>query len=419
MDDEKAAVKIQSLYRAFTARKNYKNKKPNVEANRIHKKPKLKVVNEASPDISRDNQQEISQRGISDLGVTLHRDKETKLYTINNIITNSIADKHNLKKGDTIIAINDLDLIDFTKKQVYQLLRPDFNQEIHLDILREYEENGEKKIKEISIEIIGENNINSIGGIGSKLDNYKLMKNISDYAYVKRTTHWMAAKYFEKCNMSFVIPSILITTFGGIISFLASSSYFGGDTTTIMTLVVGCLASISTLIQSFSSAFGFANKAEAHQNAVESYDQLVTKIRFKRINSGPEIDENFISELESQITETKQRCKYLIPHWIEADFVRDKFKQDMRDLSYHTREKVLKVRNEKYLKKVKYLSDLFDMTYQKKIKSRKEGINEPLNQSNMQKYYDLEAQEFNYLLSKINMEELGSEFSDKKSCFCF
>ena len=282
-----------------------------------------------------------------------------------------------------------------------------------------YEENGEKKIKEISIEIIGENNINSIGSISNKLDNYKLMKNISDYAYVKRTTHWMAAKYFEKCNMSFVIPSILITTFGGIISFLASSSYFGGDTTTIMTLVVGCLASISTLIQSFSSAFGFANKAEAHQNAVESYDQLVTKIRFKRINSGPEIDENFISELESQITETKQRCKYLIPHWIEADFVRDKFKQDMRDLSYHTREKVLKVRNEKYLKKVKYLSDLFDMTYQKKIKSRKEGINEPLNQSNIQKYYDLEAQEFNYLLSKIDMEELGSEFSDKKSCFCF
>ena len=430
MDEENAAIKIQSHYRAFMERKKLKKKDNVVEdIKRVYQEPNLQNENSSnkikglqtttSPNIySANNSSKLnmSNKIANKIGIHLARNNTTRLYYISSVISDSIADKNGLLVGDIIIQINEVEMIQFTRKQIYEMLNSCLGHEIIFEVLREIDDNGEKKIKDFTIEI--ETEEENPGTKRSRIDNYKLMKNISEYAYVKRTTHWMAAKYFEKSNMSFVVPSILITTFSGIISFLASSSYFDNNATTIMTLVVGGLASISTLIQSFSSAFGFANKAEAHQNAVESYDQLVTKIRFKTINSGPEIDEKFIEELEEQISDIKQRCKYLIPHWIEGDFVRNKYQQDVRDMIYKTKENIIKIKNEKYLKKVKYLSESFDKLYRQK---RNKEVNEPLNKKELEKYYDLEAQQFDYLLGKMNPEEVNKDFRENgyKKCCCF
>jgi hypothetical protein len=113
--------------------------------------------------------------------------------------------------------------------------------------------------------------------------NEKLLESLFDYCEFKKKCHWDASKYYEKMNKIFVFPSILITTSCSIMAFIASSSYFTNNTNTILALSVGSLGSVSSLIQSLSAAYGFGKKLEAHQLAVESYEELVTKIKFMKI----------------------------------------------------------------------------------------------------------------------------------------
>ena len=226
-------------------------------------------------------------------------------------------------------------------------------------------------------------NSEDIGGIksGEPIDYNKLYENLEKYCNLKRQTHWMCAKYYSSLDRIFLIPSICLSSFSGIASFLSSVQSFESYQTEL-SVGVGIMASCTTLLQSFSNAFGFSTKTEAHQNATEAFDQIITKIRFQRINPKRDVkDTDFITELENQIVETKQRCKYVVPEWIEEEYRDNKFNNLKSTLSRNVYKQLANIKTDKYLTAAK-------------------------------------KKEYN----KINLEEidieLGLKDDDKKSC-CF
>lgn len=195
------------------------------------------------------------------------------------------------------------------------------------------------------------------------------LEDIENYAKDKRNMHEMASKFYSKKHRKYYIPSQLITFGSGILSFLASSSFFNEQNIQIMTITVGCMASLATLIQSFSNQYGYSNKSESHQNAVEALDQLNTKITFYRKKHGDEIEPRFIEELYTQIMEIKQRCKYLIPDEIEHNYIKKKYEKHTNSILYQAKEEALKVRMVSYMKKIAWLSDRFDKMYHERVKN--------------------------------------------------
>lgn len=180
----------------------------------------------------------------------------------------------------------------------------------HVDI--ESSAGGETETEEI------ENQIN----LGINFKDWK------EYCEYRRDTHQMSSVYYNKRNMYFVVPSILLTSISGILSFFASSDNISTEDGSKINMVVGTLAGMSGLIQSFSSTFKYSNKAEAHQIAMESFDVLLNRIRFRiaRGFESNEKDKDFLKNIETEIIEIKHRCKNLVPDQIEKAYLDRNFR---------------------------------------------------------------------------------------------
>ena len=177
----------------------------------------------------------------------------------------------------------------------------------------------------------------------------KIYESLEKYCNLKRQTHWMCARHYACMDKYFSVPSIVLSSLSGIGSFLASIAYFE-EYSTVFTVSVGVMASVTTLFQSFSNAFEYSTRAEAHQNATEAFDQIITKLKFERLNPVKEADPGeFIDGIEKQIVETKQRCKYIVPDWIEAQYSDTKFKNLKNNKTKDIYKAMINLKSEKYL----------------------------------------------------------------------
>ena len=125
--------------------------------------------------------------------------------------------------------------------------------------------------------------------------------------------HARSAQYYDKMNNIFVIPTILITSFSGMASFLSTSAMVSEDSKTTFGISVGIMASVSSLLQSMSSAYKFSTKAEMHRTAAEEYNKLLVKISFEMADPN---EEDFIETLEQKLLEIQNNCKYFPPQHI-------------------------------------------------------------------------------------------------------
>ena len=126
----------------------------------------------------------------------------------------------------------------------------------------------------------------------------------------EKTIYIESSVYYEKKSLFLTIPSITITSLAGMTSFLSASHFFDEDTKIAFSLSVGILGSISSIIQTFDSAFKFNTKAEMFRNAAEQYDKLITKTKFEILYPN---DALFIDKLEKNILEIQNNCKYFPP----------------------------------------------------------------------------------------------------------
>ena len=179
------------------------------------------------------------------------------------------------------------------------------------------------------------------------------------YCSSKKKQHWLAAKYNEKMDRLFIIPSIIISTLSGVAAFFASTEIPNEQEQIWIGISVGILASITTLLQSFSNAYGFTAKMEAHQNSAEAYDQIITDLRFEIINPHENCNySEFIKSIEKRISEIKQRCKYIIPDWIEQQYDDLKFNNINKAKQRAIYSELIEIKAKKYLELKKMETDI-------------------------------------------------------------
>lgn len=139
--------------------------------------------------------------------------------------------------------------------------------------------------------------------------------NLLKYLRKNRYTHKKSYKYYRNLSRKLVIPSIVISCLSGIGSFLSTNEKFNDDTKSYFAISVGILASFSTAMQSFSTAFNFGQKQEAFQSAANEYDKLILLLKFESYQNN-ECSDVFLKETKDKITKIQADCGHLPPEHI-------------------------------------------------------------------------------------------------------
>jgi hypothetical protein len=92
----------------------------------------------------------------------------------------------------------------------------------------------------------------------------------------------------------------------------------------ISSVTVGVIAAISSLVQALSSTLQFGTKSELHRDVADRYEKIITSIKFEFVDHS---DENFIEELEKQIIEVQNMCKYFPPMFFYEQYRQFKKKE--------------------------------------------------------------------------------------------
>jgi hypothetical protein len=160
----------------------------------------------------------------------------------------------------------------------------------------------------------------------------KLYSHFYEHCYDNRNLHAQAGAYYNQMNKHFVAPTLIISALSSIASFIASSDIITTKWKTVLTLSVGVMTSLNALVQSFSSAYQFDAKANAHFNAADKYDQLITEIDFEK--SYPS-DTEFFQQLEKKILDVKASCQFLVPNYIKADYYKRRERANERNFIHN------------------------------------------------------------------------------------
>lgn len=144
-----------------------------------------------------------------------------------------------------------------------------------------------------------------------------------EYCKDQRQMHSKAGVYFNRLNMCFLVPSLVLGSTGSVFSFLASTCFFSEKTQSIMSIIVGVLTCFVVLMQSFISAYQFDNKSYSHHKSADLYDQVITSIDFEK--SYPS-NTSFFKDLEKEIIKIKSNNPYLVPSFIKKQFYKKKEK---------------------------------------------------------------------------------------------
>jgi len=170
---------------------------------------------------------------------------------------------------------------------------------------------------------------------------HTIYQDLLNYLRKNRYTHKKSYKYYRNLSRHLVIPSIIISCLSGIGSFLSTNENFADDTKSYIAVGVGILASFSTAMQSFSTAFSFDQKQEAFQNAANEYDKLVLVIKFESYQHN-ECRKEFLKDIKKQIQTVQEKCRYIPPeHVINkwGEKVEEMKKKEHKDIVIENKEK--------------------------------------------------------------------------------
>ena len=151
----------------------------------------------------------------------------------------------------------------------------------------------------------------------------------------RKATHNASRSYFDKLNTYFFWPGIACTTMTSALAFMATQYPSKSQEFNVSIGLLGCF---STLIVALSETYRYGARAEQHASAAESYDKLRTKLFFKALeikstHTKSDMDNNlkqeilqFISTVETQISDINNNCKDLIPSKIVTEYKYTRYK---------------------------------------------------------------------------------------------
>ena len=163
----------------------------------------------------------------------------------------------------------------------------------------------------------------------------KMLSRLKKLRYV----HARSGEYYSKLSMYIFGPSIAITALSGIGSFLSTSEFIGDTDQTAFGITVGVMASISTMLQSVASVCQYSAKTEAHKTAADDYNKLIVRLKFEmEMPDEPE----FTNDLEQQILDIQNKCKYIPPQFIFKEWTKQKNSETVNELKFEQQVKHIK-----------------------------------------------------------------------------
>jgi len=141
----------------------------------------------------------------------------------------------------------------------------------------------------------------------------KMLKNFRR----KKIIYTRSSQFFMKLNYLITIPSILLTSISGILSFITTTDIINEEHKSYVNISVGILASLTTLGQTLTNTFKYSTKSEMHQTVAEEYAKLITETQTELIQLN---DSNFIQYLENKVLEIQKNCNYFPPQFIEDKY---------------------------------------------------------------------------------------------------
>ena len=168
--------------------------------------------------------------------------------------------------------------------------------------------------------------------------------------------HSKGSEYYEKADLYITLPSIFLT-------FISLISATGQTSTTFnyaSAISIGVSASMSSLFQTLSSTLQFNTKSAQHRDVADRYGKIITKIKFEFIDHS---NEDFMNDLETQILEVQNMCKYVPPMFLYEQYKIFKASQTTSSSSSQTDEEnngnlfsaSLHSKDEQELKEIKIL----------------------------------------------------------------
>jgi hypothetical protein len=160
------------------------------------------------------------------------------------------------------------------------------------------------------------NETNNMNETKNKVYDY-LLEQLKKNRYVTSKS----SEYYRVMNLKMVIPSLVMTSVAGIISFISSSD-ISNDTKNYLSISVGIVSSLSALIQSVNTNMGFSTRCEIFQKCADEYTKLITKVEFELLAPNENYQE-FVNNIEEEINKIQQSCKYYPPQFIIDDYIKN------------------------------------------------------------------------------------------------
>jgi hypothetical protein len=147
--------------------------------------------------------------------------------------------------------------------------------------------------------------------------------------------HSRASEYYEKANLYITMPSIILTSISGVISLISATGQTSSTFNYVSAISVGISASMSSLFQTLSTTLQFNTKSDQHRDVADRYGKIITKIKFEFIDHS---NDEFMVELENQILEVQNMCKFFPPIFLYEEYKKYKMKQISQHTSSQTDE---------------------------------------------------------------------------------
>jgi len=125
--------------------------------------------------------------------------------------------------------------------------------------------------------------------------------------------HSMAAQYYAKWNRYMATPSIGITCLSSIAAFLSTTDRIDPDAKYGLSISVGVMASVSTLLQAISNGYRFSAKEEMHRKTADEYNKLNIKLCFEMEYPN---DIKFMENIEMKILDIQNISNSFVPQFI-------------------------------------------------------------------------------------------------------
>ena len=160
--------------------------------------------------------------------------------------------------------------------------------------------------------------------------NLKFLLKLKKYRYI----HSRSSEYYGKLAYKYYKITLFLTAFSSILSFLSTSNFISSDGQTAVGISVGILAAISTMLQTLANATVNDIEIEHHKINANEFTRLIEKSTFEIKMPN---EECFACNLECQVSELLNKCKYTPPHFILKEWTnikKDVFREMCEKLEF-------------------------------------------------------------------------------------